>query len=68
MDPHLADQLILPMAMAEGTSRIHTSAITRHLVTNVEVVRVFLPVEVGVVGEIGRPGTVTVAGRAPGRP
>jgi RNA 3'-terminal phosphate cyclase (ATP) len=43
---HLADQLLVPMALAGGGS-FHTAAPTPHTLTNVEVVRTFLdlPVE-----------------------
>ncbi len=43
--PHLADQLLLPMALAGGGS-FRTLAPTRHMTTNAEVIRQFLPVEV----------------------
>jgi RNA 3'-terminal phosphate cyclase (ATP) len=61
-DPHLADQLILPMALAPGTSRLTTSRVTRHLLTTVQLVQQLLgcPVQVG--GEEGSPGTVTIEG------
>lgn len=42
VDERLMDQLILPLALAEGPSVVSTSAITRHLRTNIEVVRAFL--------------------------
>lgn len=45
-DEHLADQLVLPMALAEGESRWTTPKITDHLRTVVFVVQQFLPVEV----------------------
>ncbi len=61
-DPHLADQLILPMALAPGTSRLTTSRVTRHLLTTVQLVQQLLgcPVQVG--GEEGSPGHVTIEG------
>jgi RNA 3'-terminal phosphate cyclase (ATP) len=43
--PYLADQLLLPMALAGGGS-FRTLAPTLHLTTNAEVIRRFLPVEV----------------------
>ncbi len=42
---YLADQLLLPMALAKGGS-FRTLAPTRHMTTNVEILRKFLPVEV----------------------
>jgi RNA 3'-terminal phosphate cyclase (ATP) len=43
--PYLADQLLLPMALAGGGS-FRTTAPTRHMTTNADVIRLFLPVEV----------------------
>ncbi len=43
--PYLADQLLLPMALAGGGS-FRTLAPTRHMTTNAEVIRFFLPIEV----------------------
>jgi len=61
-DPHLADQLILPLAIAPGTSRLTTSRITQHLTTTVEIAQQVLgcPVQIG--GEQGNPGQVTIEG------
>jgi len=42
VDPHLADQLVLPLALAEGPSAFTTSEITNHLRTNIWVVEHFL--------------------------
>ena len=43
VDPHLADQLVLPLALAEGASEFRVCEATQHLRTNLEVVRRFLP-------------------------
>lgn len=43
--PYLADQLLLPMALAGGGS-FRTMAPTRHMTTNAGVIRLFLPVRV----------------------
>lgn len=69
LDGHLADQLLLPLALASaglqgGPTPIHrftTAAITRHLVTNAATIRRFLPVEIAVFGREGEPGDVRVA-------
>lgn len=42
VDERLMDQLVLPLALAEGPSVVSTNAITRHLRTNVDVVCAFL--------------------------
>lgn len=60
VDPHLADQLIPPMALSPRVSRLFTSAVTSHLLTNIAIVQAFLPVQITVDGEVGKPGTVEV--------
>lgn len=45
---HLADQLILPMALAGGGS-FTTTTISSHLETNLQVVQMFLPIEFEVI-------------------
>ena len=42
VDRHLADQLLLYAAIAEGRTRYKTSEITEHLKTNAEVIRLFI--------------------------
>ncbi|MDH7485800.1 MAG: RNA 3'-terminal phosphate cyclase [Anaerolineae bacterium] len=58
VDPHLADQLILPLALSGGAAIFRTSEVTRHLLTSVWVVGQFLDVEVRVEGEMGQAGLV----------
>ena len=58
LDEHLADQLILPMALASGPSAFTTSKITQHLLTNVWVVEQFLDVRFDIKGEEGQRGRV----------
>ena len=65
VDPYLADQLILYMALARGRSSFTTSQISRHLLTNVWVVEQFLPVKFQVEGKLGEPGSVRVEGIGP---
>ncbi len=60
VDPHLADQLLLPLALAGGPSVFRTSAATDHLLTNAHVIQRFLPVRIAVAGEVGDVATVTV--------
>lgn len=62
VDPHLADQLVLPLSLAGGRSVIRTSRITPHLLTNLAVVQAFLPVNVQVEGTPGAPGMITIEG------
>jgi RNA 3'-terminal phosphate cyclase (ATP) len=60
LDPHLADQLLLPMALASGPSSFTTSAVTGHLVTNAAIIRRFIPTIIEIEGEVGLPGRVRV--------
>lgn len=61
VDPFLADQLLLPLALASAPSEIRTALITPHLTTNAEVVRRFLPsVNIIIQGNIGQPGAIHV--------
>lgn len=62
VDPHLADQLVLPLSLTAGLSVIRTSRITPHLLTNLAVVQAFLPVHVRVEGTPGAPGMMTIEG------
>jgi len=61
VDQYLADQLLLPMALAPGISQFRTSSITQHLLTNAEIIRYFLPVVIEIQGELGQPGWVRVS-------
>lgn len=54
VDEHLADQLVLYMALAGGRSSIATKRITTHLKTNVWVIEQFLPVKFEVDERTGR--------------
>lgn len=58
IEPHLADQLILPMALAKGESRFTTSRITSHLTTNIWLVQQFLSVRFEVNGAENEPGEI----------
>jgi RNA 3'-phosphate cyclase len=61
VDPHSADQLVLPLALAEGPSEYDVSEVTLHLTTNIAVIRHFLDREVVCEGEMGGPGRVRIA-------
>ncbi len=64
IDEYVADQLIIPLLLAPCTSELRTARVTRHLLTNIDVVRAFLPASIEVEGEEGRPGTVRIKGPA----
>jgi RNA 3'-terminal phosphate cyclase (ATP) len=63
LDRYLADQLVLPLALAEAASAFATEEVTQHLLTNAWVVNQFLPGRVRVVGGEGEPGLCGVEGR-----
>lgn len=65
-DPHLADQLVLPMVLAEGRSTLTTTRLTRHLLTNCWIVERLLGTAVEIQGEEGGPGRVTIVGKGLG--
>ncbi len=56
LDRYLADQLLLPLALASGPSQFTTEAVTAHLLTNAWVVNQFFPGRVQVEGPEGQPG------------
>lgn len=61
VDPHAADQLVLPLAFAKDASEFRVSEVTRHLLTNIDTVRRFVNRDITCEGSIGGPGTVRVA-------
>jgi len=60
VDEYLADQLLLPLAFASGTSSFNSPKITNHLITNAEVIKKFIDVKINISGKIGQPGLVTI--------
>jgi RNA 3'-terminal phosphate cyclase (ATP) len=65
LDPHLADQVVPWLAFCSGPSEFTTSRVTRHLLTNLWVVRQFMDVEVRVEGNEEEEGRVLI--RPPAR-
>lgn len=63
VDEYLADQLLLPLAFADGDSEFRASKITRHLLTNAEVIRAFGAAEIDIWGELEQPGVVEIRPR-----
>jgi RNA 3'-terminal phosphate cyclase (ATP) len=64
VDPHAADQLVLPLALAEGDSEYQTTEVTQHLTTNIAVIKRFLRREIEVEGAEGELGLVRVRAEA----
>ncbi|MHB1318466.1 MAG: RNA 3'-terminal phosphate cyclase [Anaerolineae bacterium] len=60
LDPHLADQVIMPLALASGISHLATSQVTAHLQTVAWLVGRFTGREIDVRGQIGSPGEVLI--------
>jgi RNA 3'-terminal phosphate cyclase (ATP) len=60
IDPYLADQLILPLALASGVSELRTSKVTSHLLTNADIIQMFLPVEIQIIGDLSHPGLIQI--------
>lgn len=62
---HLADQLLLPMALAGG-GRFSTASVSQHTITNAEVISRFLPVAITAAQDVGgKRQLVTVASLTP---
>jgi RNA 3'-terminal phosphate cyclase (ATP) len=68
LDPYLADQSLIYMALAKGESFFTTSEITSHLLTNIHTIEKFLPVKFVVIGAPGSDGSVAVKGAGLERP
>ena len=62
VDRHTADHLILPCSLAEGESKFNVSEITFHILTAIEMARVFTDADITVDGKLGKPGTISVQG------
>jgi RNA 3'-terminal phosphate cyclase (ATP) len=58
LDPHLSDQILLYLAVSEGSSTFSTSCVTKHLLTNLWVIGRFVDMEYTVEGELGKKGIV----------
>jgi RNA 3'-terminal phosphate cyclase (ATP) len=62
VDPYLADQLVLPFAIAQGKSCASVSRITRHLLTSVWVTQQFGFHDIRVEGQVGKSGMLVSDG------
>jgi RNA 3'-terminal phosphate cyclase (ATP) len=62
LDRHLADQILIYLALAGGPSTFTTEAVTSHLTTNVWVIEQFLGPGFEVRGELGKRGEVFCPG------
>jgi RNA 3'-phosphate cyclase len=62
VDLHTADNLILPMSLAEGTSLFTTANITNHTLTVVDLARIMTGAKIIVEGVEGNVGRITTQG------
>jgi RNA 3'-terminal phosphate cyclase (ATP) len=63
VDPHSADQLLLPLAFSPDASEYKTSEITRHTTTNVETVQKFVERSIQIEYTEGKSGIVHLGQR-----
>lgn len=60
VDPHSADQILLPLALADGRSEYTVAEVTEHLRTNAQTIRAFLDREIRIDEPDDGPGRVVV--------
>ncbi|MGA7180776.1 MAG: RNA 3'-terminal phosphate cyclase [Thiobacillaceae bacterium] len=64
IDDWLADQLLLPLSFVPEQSELSICRISRHLITNAELLSYCLPISVQIDGEAGQPGIMRLHGVA----
>lgn len=62
VDRHLADQILLPLALSHGSTHYTTDHLTLHTITNAELLRRWLDVEIDITGDLGHPAGISVTG------
>jgi RNA 3'-terminal phosphate cyclase (ATP) len=62
VDRHLADQLLLPLALAHGRTRYTTDHLTLHTTTSADLLRLWTDATIAIDGELGGPAAVEVTG------
>lgn len=62
VDEHLADQLLIPLALAHGVSTFTTHRLTLHTLTNADLLRRWLSVPITIEGVRDQPARITVQG------
>lgn len=60
VDQYLADQLLLPLAVINQPSEFTTVNITQHLLTNADIIQMFMPVRIDIQGNIGQSGQIRI--------
>lgn len=61
VDPHSADQILLPLAFSDDASEFAVSEVTNHLLTNIATIRRFVEREITCEGFVGGKGMVGIA-------
>lgn len=62
VDQYLADQLLLPLALAEGLSQFSTHRLTQHVVTNMQLLHRWLGVDIELTGALDELSTLRIRG------
>ena len=62
VDEHLADQLLIPAALAHGTTRYTTNRLTQHTLTNADLLRRWLDVDIRIKGSLDKHAEIEVSG------
>ena len=62
VDEHLADQLMIPAALAQGMTRYMTPRLTRHALSNAALLRQWLNVAIQIDGQPDQPAEITITG------
>jgi RNA 3'-phosphate cyclase len=65
IDPYLADQLLLPLSFASGPSKLSTTRVTGHLLTNAAIIQQFTTARIEIRGAEGGPGLVVITPTQP---
>ena len=61
VDPYLADQIILPLALAGAPSIISVPRLTTRLLTIIWVIKQFMPIHITVKGKENEPGVISIS-------
>jgi len=61
VDPHSADQILLPLAFSDDASEYAVSEVTNHLLTNIDTVKRFVDRDIDCEGFVGGKGIVRIA-------
>lgn len=63
VDEHLADQLLIPLALADGETTFTTHRLTHHTITNARLIQRWLGSDIEIDGKENEPATIRVLGK-----